>query len=425
MSVLLLIMFLTLMLLGIPIAISLGISSIVTLAVFSDIPLSLVVQSMFTSMNSFIMVAVPLFILSGYLLDEGGVAEKIYNFANAMMGWMHGGLGNVAIFSSMLFAGMSGSSIADVASMGKISINAMKRHGYPAEYATSLCLSSSMLASIIPPSILMLVASSVANVSIGQALFAGIIPGVIIGLVFMSYNYLYCRKNKIGHKIEFSFHNLIKQFLKAIPALLVPLIILGGMFTGFVTPTEAAGIAVLYAILISLFLYKHITVNQLPSIFLRTAKTTGTILFIAVTAKPASWILEYDGLPAKIASTISGITTNSFLIMLVIFAFLILVGMFMDATAAIYIVVPILLPTVVAVGVDPVFFVVFLVITLTFGLITPPVGVCLYAASNVTGLKIETIVRHSLPWIAITVVTILIFIIFPQIISAPLAWIFK
>lgn len=422
MSILLLIMFLVLMLIGVPIAISLGISSVVTLLLFTDVPLNLVIQSMFTSMNSFIMVAVPLFILSGYLLDEGGVAERIYNFANAMMGWMHGGLGNVAIFSSMLFAGMSGSSVADVASMGKISINAMKRHGYPAGYATALSLSSSMLASIIPPSILMLVASSVANVSIGQALFAGIIPGVIIGVVFMLYNYYYCRRNDIGVKIKFSFKNLVQQFLRAIPALMVPIIILGGMFTGYVTPTEAAGIAVLYAILISILLYKHITVSQLPSIFLRTAKTTGTILFIAVTAKPASWILEYDGLPARIASTISGITTSPLLIMSIIFGFLILVGMFMDATAAIYIVVPILLPTVVAVGIDPVFFVVFLVITLTFGLITPPVGVCLYAASNVTGLKIETIVRNSLPWIAVTVITILMFIIFPQIITTPLGW---
>ena len=424
MSIALIIIFLVLVFFGTPLAVSLGIASVATLAIFTDIPLSLIIQSMFSSMNSFLMVAVPLFILAGILMDEGKVAEKIFNFANSLVGWSHGGLGNVTVLSSIIFAGMSGSSVADVASVGKISINAMRKNGYPTEYATSLALITSMLATIIPPSILMVIAGSVANISIGQALVAGIVPGLLVAGVFMSYNYYYCRKNHIGTKVEFSLKNLAKQFTIAIPALMVPIILLGGMLSGYFTPTEAAGIAVLYTFIVSLFIYKSINYRQLPNILFRTAKITGTILFIAVTAKPAGWIFEFDGLPVHVATAIGNLTNSPLLIMLILYVFLVLVGMFMDATAAIYILVPILLPTVIAVGIDPIFFIVFMVITLAFGLVTPPVGVCLYAACNITGLKLETLIKHSMPWILITAVTLLIFIIFPGIVTVPIGWFF-
>lgn len=422
MSLALLGIFLVLMIFGVPLAISLGIASVATLMIFTDIPSNLIIQSMFSSMNSFLMVAVPLFILAGILMDEGGVAEKIFNFANSLVGWMPGGLGNVTIVSSVIFAGMSGSSVADVASVGKISVSAMEKHKYPTDYATALAVITSMLATIIPPSILMVVAASVANVSIGQALFAGIIPGFIIALVFIIYNSLYCKKNNIGVKEAFSANKLVKQFIVAIPALLVPVILLGGMLSGYFTTTEAAGIAVIYTLIVSLLVYKNIRIQKIPNILFRAAKTTGTILFIAVTAKPASWIFEYDGLPVTVAKLLGDLTTSPLMIMLLLFVFLVLVGMFMDATAAIYILVPILLPTITAVGINPVFFVVFLVIMLAFGLVTPPVGVCLYAASNITGIKLERLVKSSIPWLIITAATILIFVLFPSLITIPMKW---
>ena len=424
MSITLLLIFFVLMAVGAPVATALGIASAATLVLFTDIPFSLITQSMYSSMNSFIMVAVPLFILTGILMDEGGVAEKIFNFANALVGWSHGGLGNVTVVSSVIFAGMSGSSVADVASVGRISISAMSRNGYPLGYASALALITSMLATIIPPSILMVIAASVANVSIGQALFAGVVPGVIVAAAFMLYNYYYCRKHHIGEKVRFDFRNLGRQFFTAIPALLVPVILLGGMLSGWFTPTEAAGVAVFYTLIVSIFVYKSIKISQLPRIFFQTTRITGTILFIAVTAKPAGWIFEFDGLPARVASTIGDLTQSPFLIMLLLYAFLILVGMFMDATAAIYILVPILMPTVLAVHIDPVFFVVFLVITLALGLITPPVGVCLYTATGITGLKLETLVQHTMPWLILTAITLLIFIIFPGIVTGPIAWFF-
>ena len=213
-------------------------------------------------------------------------------------------------------------------------------------------------------------------------------------------------------------------FLSALPALLIPIILLGGMMTGLYTPTEAAGIAATYTIIISMFVYRSLKWSQLPGIIARTARSTGTILFVAITAKPAAMLFELDGLPAKIAGGLAALSSDPVIVMLIIFAFLIMVGMFMDATAAIYILVPILLPAVISVGVDPLFFVVILVIALAFGLITPPVGVCLYAAAEVSGLPIEKIVTASIPWLVISVVMIVAFIVFEDAVMLPVQWMF-
>jgi tripartite ATP-independent transporter DctM subunit len=379
---------------------------------------------MFTAMNSFIMVAVPLFILCGSLMDEGGIADRIYDLAEALVGWIYGGLGHVSVVVNMLFAGMSGSSVAAIASIGKMSINALEKKGYPKDYSTAINLSGSMLASVIPPSILMINAAATGNVSIGQALLAGLIPGILIGIIFMIYNYFYCKRHNIGDRAKFSGAKLRKAFVRAIPALLTPIILLGGVYTGIYTPTEGAAIAVVYTCIISIYVFKNLKWRDIPRIMMKNARSTGTILFVAIAAKPASLLFEIDGLPSTIARLIAGISDNRIVILLVLYVFLIFVGMFMDATAAIFILVPILLPAVQAVGVSPLFFVVFLVITLSFGLITPPVGVCLYAAENVTGLPLEKIIKASVPWIGLIAISLVIFILFPQIIEIPVSLVF-
>ena len=319
---------------------------------------------------------------------------------------------------------MSGSSGADVASIGALCANAMIRSGYPAPYAWGTTLASSMLASVIPPSILMVVAASVAQVSMGKALFAGIIPGVTLGVIMMVYNYIYCKKNQIGHVIPFKASKLGKSFLSALPALLVPVILLGGMYTGYFTSTEAAAICVLYTLIVSMFIYRKLKVKDLPDIFMQVAKNTGTVLFVAITAKPAGQLFTLDGFPAQVSKAITGISSNSVIVMLLIFLLLTVIGMFMDATAAIYIFMPILLPTATSVGVDPLFFVVFMVIALSFGLITPPVGVCLYAAINVSGLTMEKITKGLAPWLILLFLALLLFIIFPQMITVPIGILF-
>ncbi len=370
------------------------------------------------------MVAVPLFILCGSLMDEGGIADRIYDLAEALVGWIYGGLGHVSVVVNMLFAGMSGSSVAAIASIGKMSINALEKKGYPKDYSTAINLSGSMLASVIPPSILMINAAATGNVSIGQALLAGLIPGILIGIIFMVYNYFYCKRHNIGDRAKFSGAKLRRAFVRAIPALLTPIILLGGVYTGIYTPTEGAAIAVVYTCIISIYVFKNLKWRDIPRIMMKNARSTGTILFVAIAAKPASLLFEIDGLPSTIARLIAGISDNRIVILLVLYVFLIFVGMFMDATAAIFILVPILLPAVQAVGVSPLFFVVFLVITLSFGLITPPVGVCLYAAENVTGLPLEKIIKASIPWIGLIAISLVIFILFPQIIEVPVSLVF-
>lgn len=424
MSLVIILLFMVLMFLGVPIAVSLGAASVIVMAYMTDLPLNMATQSMFTAMNSFIMVAVPLFILCGSLMDEGGIADRIYDLAEALVGWIYGGLGHVSVVVNMIFAGMSGSSVAAIASIGKMSINALDKKGYPKDYATAINLSGSMLASVIPPSILMINAAATGNVSIGKALLAGTIPGIIIGLIFMVYNYFYCKKHNIGDRIPFSRKKLGKALVRSIPALLTPIILLGGVYTGIYTPTEGAAIAVVYTCLVSIYVFKNLTWRDIPRIMIKNARSTGTILFVAIAAKPASLLFEIDGLPSRVANLISGVSDNRIVILFVLYAFLIVVGMFMDATAAIFILVPILLPAVQAVGVSPLFFTVFLVITLSFGLITPPVGVCLYAAENVTGLPLEKIIKASFPWIVLIAVSICIFILFPQLIEYPVTLVF-
>ena len=424
MSLVLILIFLGLMFLGVPIAVSLGAASVIVMATMTTLPLSMAAQSMFTAMNSFIMVAVPLFILCGSLMDEGGIADRIYDLAEALVGWIYGGLGHVSVVVNMLFAGMSGSSVAAIASIGKMSINALEKKGYPKDYSTAINLSGSMLASVIPPSILMINAAATGNVSIGQALLAGLIPGILIGIIFMVYNYFYCKRHNIGDRAKFSGAKLRKAFVRAIPALLTPIILLGGVYTGIYTPTEGAAIAVVYTCIISIYVFKNLKWRDIPRIMMKNARSTGTILFVAIAAKPASLLFEIDGLPSTIARLIAGISDNRIVILLVLYVFLIFVGMFMDATAAIFILVPILLPAVQAVGVSPLFFVVFLVITLSFGLITPPVGVCLYAAENVTGLPLEKIIKASIPWIGLIAISLVIFILFPQNIEIPVSLVF-
>ena len=277
-----------LMLLGIPVAVSLGAASIAAIIVYDTSTIASAVKLMYSSMNSFTMVAVPLFILCGSLMDEGGIADRIYDLAEALVGWIYGGLGHVSVVVNMLFAGMSGSSVAAIASIGKMSINALEKKGYPKDYSTAINLSGSMLASVIPPSILMINAAATGNVSIGQALLAGLIPGILIGIIFMVYNYFYCKRHNIGDRAKFSGAKLRKAFVRAIPALLTPIILLGGVYTGIYTPTEGAAIAVVYTCIISIYVFKNLKWRDIPRIMMKNARSTGTILFVAIAAKPAS-----------------------------------------------------------------------------------------------------------------------------------------
>jgi C4-dicarboxylate transporter DctM subunit len=419
-SIALLLLFLGLSALGVPLAVALGLASVAAIMMFTSTPIDLLSQSMFSAMNSFLLVAVPLFILVGHFMERGRVAERIFDFAEAMVGWMPGGLGHVNVVSSVIFGGISGSSVADIASVGAIEIKAMERHGFPKGYAVGMTLVTSTLSSIIPPSILVVIAGSIANVSIGTLLVAGLIPGLFIAFVFMVFNHFYAVHHGYNPPTPFNFRLVVTTGLRAILPMLTPVILLGGIVNGFFTPTEAAAIAVVYTMFLSVIVYRSIPPSEIISILVETARASGTILFIAATAKLAAWVFAFDGLPVQVAEFLASISTGPTMALFLIFLFLIVVGMFMDAIAAMFILIPVLLPPALKMGVDPMHFLIVTVITLTLGLVTPPVGVCLYAVSQVAKMSIEDVIRGSMVPVLILTAAILALVLFPVLTLGPI-----
>ena len=397
MSIFLIILFFVLSFCGIPLAISLGLSSIVSV-VYYDLPLTIVTRLMYSSMNSFVMVAVPLFVLAGNVMQEGGVSDRIFESANSWMGRFRGGIGHVNVIASFIFGGISGSSVADVATLGPMEIKAMTEENYPKPFAASLTMVTSTLSSVVPPSILMIVASVAANQSVSKCLAGGFGPALSLAGMFLIYNYFYAKKNNCGIVKNRNAKEILSIFIKAIPALLSPVIILIGMFSGFVTPTESAALAVVYTLLISKFIYKKLNIKQIPKMFISAGVTSGTILLIAMTASVATYVFAVDQLPMKISSFLLGISSNPSIVMLLIGLIFIVIGMFLDIIAAILLLTPVLMPASTAVGVDPIHFVVFMITALSIGLSTPPVGVCLYSTALVSGLSIEKITKAAWPF---------------------------
>jgi len=419
-SIALLLLFLGLSALGVPLAVALGLASVAVIMMFTSTPIDLLSQSMFSAMNSFLLVAVPLFILVGHFMERGRVAERIFDFAEAMVGWMPGGLGHVNVVSSVIFGGISGSSVADIASVGAIEIKAMERHGFPKSYAVGMTLVTSTLSSIIPPSILVVIAGSIANVSIGTLLVAGLIPGLFIAFVFMVFNHFYAVRYGYNPPTPFNLRLVVTTGLRAILPMLTPVILLGGIVNGFFTPTEAAAIAVLYTMFLSVIVYRSIPPAEIWNILVETARASGTILFIAATAKLAAWVFAFDGLPVQVANLLGSISTGPTMALFLIFLFLIVVGMFMDAIAAMFILIPVLLPPALKMGIDPMHFLIVTVITLTLGLVTPPVGVCLFAVAQVAKMRIEDVIRGSMIPVGILTAAILALVLFPVLTLGPI-----
>jgi tripartite ATP-independent transporter DctM subunit len=413
--------FLVLSLLGVPLAVSLGLGVLATLVIY-DLPTSLLAQSMYTSMNSFLLVAVPLFILAGNIMAGGGISDRIFVAAESVVGRWRGGLGQVNIIGSAVFGGISGSSVADVASIGQIEIKAMTDHKYPRDYAAAMTMVTSTLSSVIPPSILMIVAAAVAGESVGAALAGGFGPSVLFIVSLMILNYVLSVRRGYGEVSRASFRTAARNIAVGLPALGGPVVILGGIFGGFVTPTEAAGLAVVYSVLVGVLLYRDMGVRQIPDMLIRSGISTGTVLFIAMVASAASYIFTIDGLPVRVSAAVAGISDNPTVVILLIGLVLVLVGTFMDIIAAILILIPVLMPTALAVGIDPIHFVVFFVACLSLGLVTPPVGVCLFAASYVSGLSIERIAKAARPHYAIMVVALIVLGVVPEFTLWPVEW---
>lgn len=399
---------------GIPLAVSLGLSSILTVLIY-DLPITIITRLMYTSMNSFLLVAVPLFILAGTVMEKGGVADRIFNAANSFVGRFRGGIGMVNIIASFIFGGISGSSVADVGSLGPLEIKAMTDEGYKKDYSASLTMVTSTLSSVVPPSILMIVAAVAGNQSVGASLAGGFGPAITLSVIFMIQNYFIARKHGYGIVVRRGFKEILKIVAGSIPALFSPIIILFGMFSGFVTPTEAAALAVIYTVFVSSVIYKKMPWKQFPRMIIKSGVTAGTILLVAMTASVATYVFAVDQLPMKVSSFLLGISQSPGIVMIFMGLIFIIVGMFLDITAAILLITPVLMPTAIQVGVHPVHFVVFMVTALSIGLSTPPVGVCLFATSLVSGISIEKIVRASWPFYATIFTFICVFAVTPEI----------
>lgn len=411
--------FFVLSMLGIPLAVALGLAAASTL-VIAGLPLSIVAQAMYTSVNSFLLVAVPLFILAGHVMERGGLSERIFGAASAVVGRWRGGLGHVNILASFIFGGISGSAVADVASLGPLQIRAMTERGYPRAYAASLTMTTATLASVVPPSILMIIAASAAGQSVGGALAGGLGPAVCLAAGFFATNYVLARRRGYGELAEQNWLASLRAIGTALPAVGAPIIILGGMFSGIVTPTEAAGLAVVYTLLISMVFYGGVQLRDVPDLLIRAGRTTGTVLLILMSASVTTYVFTVDHLPQKVSQAILAISSDPEVVMLLMGVIFIVVGMFMEIIAAGLILIPVLLPVAVSVGINPLHFVVYLVTGLSLGLATPPVGTCLFATAQISGLSIERLVRAALPFYACSIVVYLLTGIFPEIVLLPI-----
>lgn len=404
--------FAILLLLTVPIGIAIGLSTLITIFYSGSLPVEFLAKELITSVDSFPLMAVPFFILAGEIMGKGGISERLFSVANSLVGNRTGGFAIATIITCMFFAAISGSGPATVAAIGGIMIPAMVRNGYDVKFATALVASAGSIGVIIPPSIPMVIYGVVGSASIGDLFIAGIVPGVMAGLAMMIYAYLYSKKMGYrGLDEPTSFKKIGQSIWDAKWALLIPIIILGGIYGGYFTPTEAAVIAVVYGLFASMVLYRELKIKDLPQVIVNSALTTATILIIVGTATAFGRFLTIEQIPTKVAQGLLSISDNSIIIILLIMMLLLVVGMFMDTLAAIIILTPILLPVAVQIGYDPVHFGILMVVNLAIGFITPPLGVNLFVASGISGLSLEALSKAVIPFI-VSMLIVLMFITF-------------
>lgn len=415
MGFLLLGLFIILMLIGVPIAFVIGIVALLGITGIPYTPEATVPMKMVNGLDSFVLLAVPLFILAANLMNSGKISEKLINLALAIVGPIRGGLAHANILVSMMFAGVSGASQADTAGVGKILIPNMLKKGYDKETAVGVTAASSTVGVVIPPSIPMIIFAGLTNASIGALFLGGIVPGILIGLGMMLFVYILAVKRNYPRSKRVEFKKFTKLFLEAIPALLTPIIIIGGIVTGFFTATEAAAVASLYTLLVCMFYYKTLKVKDLPKILMDTLALSSLSLFALACASALGELMSYYQLGTTAQEFFTNNVGTEWLFILIVIAFFLFIGTFMDAIPAMILFVPVILPTALEFGIDPVHLGLIVVITLAIGLITPPYGLCLLLAAKIGDMSIERSFVAVIPYIAIVVIVLLFIAFFPEI----------
>jgi C4-dicarboxylate transporter DctM subunit len=399
---------LLLFILKVPIGFSLILSSAITLVVCVDTPLQIVPQRLFTATDSFPYMAVPFFILAGNIMSEGGISQRLVKFANSLIGHLSGGLGMVSVAACMFFAAISGSSAATTAAIGGIMIPEMVRRKYDRSFSAAINAAGGTIGVIIPPSIPFVTYGVLTGASITTLFIAGFGPGILMGLALMTVVAVISKKRGYREDKKASLKEIVVGFRESILALLMPIIVLGGIYSGYFTATEAAVIAVVYALFVGVVIYRNLNMENLPRIFANSAVSTAGVLLLIAAASVFGWILTSNNIPRMIAEGIMSVSSNKIVILLLINLLLFIVGTFLDTVAALIILVPILFPIATAIGVGAVHFGMIICVNLAVGMITPPFGACLFVACGVANIKLEQIVKNILPFIAALVIVILL-----------------
>ena len=415
MAVLLVLVFIVCIAIGVPICYGLGLVSFLGICSLPAIPNTVVFTKMFNGLNSFTLLAVPLFILAANLMNEGEITEKLIDCCNALVGHFRGGLAYSNILVSMIFAGISGSSQADTAGVGKIFIPAMEKQGYDKGTSVGVTAASSTLGSIIPPSITMVVYAGIANVSTGALFMTGILPGILLGLAMMVVVRFYSKRTNFPKSERVPIRAALKLLFRSMPALLTPIILIGGIVSGLFTPTESAAFACMYALLVGIFFYRTIRLQKLPGILVETMKMSSLSLFALATANALGELLSYYQLNVMVQNFFLGLAGGRLIFLLVVVLFFLFIGTFMDAVPAMILFVPIILPSATALGISPIILGLIIVVTLALGLVTPPYGLCLLLASSISGIRIEDAFRGTLPYFLSSLAVLLLLILFPEI----------
>jgi C4-dicarboxylate transporter DctM subunit len=382
--------FLVCFFMGIPLALVMGITGIVVL-IAMGVPLEVVAQRMFTGIDSFPLMAVPFFILAGDLMNRGGTTVRIIGFANSLVGHIRGGLAHACIVANMIFAGISGSSVADASAIGSIMIPSMEKSGYDLDFSAALNSVAATIGPIIPPSIIMVIYGVSVNVSVGGLFAAGFVPGILMGLALMIVVTRVAKKKNYPTSEGFSGKRVAAEFRSSVWALMAPIIILGGILGGVFTPTEAAAVAVIYSFFVGKFIFREIAWKDVPHILFQSGITTGAILLIISLANVFAWVIAANQVPVKLSALFLSATSNPYIFLLIVNILLLIVGMFMETGAAIILLAPILAPIAAKLGIHPLHFGFMMVLNLAIGMATPPVGVCLFVSCGITGLSLEKV----------------------------------
>ncbi|MEC1158056.1 TRAP transporter large permease [Cytobacillus horneckiae] len=397
-------LFTLLLLLGIPISIVLGMITVLYFVLIGDpVLLESTPQRLYSGLENFGLLAIPLFMLAGEIMNEGGITSRLVRFSRVLIGHVRGGLAYVTVISNMFLASILGSANAQAAMMSKVMVPEMEKEGYSREFSSALTLGSSVIAPIIPPSMIFIIYGTLSGTSIGGLFMAGIIPGILFGIGFMLLISYYGFKMKFPKSNKATFKEILKNTWNVIPALLVPVAIIFGILSGVFTATESAGVACFIALIVGIFFYKELKLKKFPKIFVSTVINTATVTFLIAMANIFGWMIAFEQIPQMIVDTMLAISDNPFVFLLMVNLALLIIGMFLDGIAALIILTPVFLPLITAFEIDPIHFGLIICINLTIGLLTPPVGTGLFIVSSIAEVKFERLIKATLPFLAVAI----------------------